>query len=191
MTTLANSLTTLDNVRDYIGMTGSNSIVDDLLEDLIVRVTELFEKYCGLSQFKSQSYTDYLDGSGSQRLFLDQRPIISIELLAADYDWTWGTDSTYAATDFRVIDDHIVLKDETFPEGIGNIKVTFTAGYAEIPNDLKQACIMEVARLYKRKDTIDVISKSYDAGGSVTKYIDGILPEVKNTLKRYIGNGVY
>lgn len=182
---------TLDQVKDFMGMTGSNALIDELIEDLISRVTDMFHKYCGVDQFKSKSYTEYYSGSGTRELFTDQRPIISVESIAIDHDWIWGTDSTVASTDYAIMDDCIVLKATYFTTGTRNIKVIYTAGFATIPNDLTLACIMETARIFKRRENIDVVSKSYDGGGSVTKFMEGMLPESKRILNRYIGAGVY
>ena len=183
-------LASLDDVKDYLGMTGSDTIVDDLLEDLVTRVTVAFHKYCGIEQFIAKDYTEYQSGSGTPDLFPKNIPVNSVSLLASDYDWTFGADSTYTATDFAILDDRIVLKDEVFPEGLRNIKVIYNAGYTSAPEDLKQVCIMEVARLYKLKDNIDVSQKS-GPDGSVTKLQQGFLPDTINILKRYSSVGVY
>jgi len=184
-------LCTLDQVKDFIGMTGSNSQVDDLLEDLITMVSDTFSKLCGVTQFKAQDYTEYYNGNGLTELHVDQRPVNSVSLLAEDYDWLWGTDSTYESTAYAIMDDNIVLKDETFPEGRRNIKITYNAGYSTIPTDLNLACMLEVVKLYNSKETIDVISKSYGDGSAVTRFLGGLLPDVKNILRRYAGTGVY
>lgn len=183
-------LASLDDVKDYLDIRGSDTIVDDLLEDLISRVTVAFHNYCGINQFIAQDYTEYQSGSGTPDLFPKNTPVNSVSLLAEDFDWVWGTDSTFSSDEYAILDDRIVLKDEVFPEGIRNIKITYNAGYTSAPLDLKQVCIMEVGRIYKLRNNIDVSQKS-GPDGSVTKLQQGFLPDTINVLKRYIGVGIY
>ena len=57
MSVSANALTTLDNVKNFYGMVGAKQLDDDLLEDLIDRVTESFQSYCNVTAFKQNTYT--------------------------------------------------------------------------------------------------------------------------------------
>lgn len=191
MTTLANALCSLDEVKNYMNIKGSDSIMDDVLENLCVRVTEAFEKYCGVKQFKSQTYTEYYDGNGCRELFINNLPLTSITSIAEDSDWDFTSDSTIGSDEYAIVDEcRIAMKTDYFTHGIRNFKIIYTAGYSTIPNDLKQAAIMEVVRLYKLKDNIDVSQKS-GPDGSVTKLQQGFLPDTTNILKRYLGIGVY
>lgn len=191
MTTLTNSLCSLDDVKNYLNIKGSDSVMDNLLEGLIVRVTESFEKYCGIKQFKSQTYTEYYDGNGERELFVNNVPLTSISEINEDTDWVFGSDTTIGSDEYAIMDEcRITMKSEYFTQGIRNFKITYTAGYSTIPNDLKQAAIMEVVRIYKLKDNIDVSQKA-GPDGSVTKLQQGFLPDTVNILKRYLGIGVY
>lgn len=187
----ANDLCTLDQIKDYIGMTGSNAVIDTVIESIITSVTELFQSMCGVKQFKSKSYTEYYSGDNKRSIFLNQRPVISVESVSIDSDWTWSADSTIGSDEYMVINNEVLMKNDTFTYGDANIKVIYNAGYATIPDDLKLACIMETARIFKKRDNIDVTSKSYGDGGSVTKYMEGMLPEVKIILKKYRNIGVF
>jgi hypothetical protein len=186
----ATDLCTLDQVKDYMGMTGSNATIDNLLETLITSMTDFFHSLCGVNQFKSKSYTEYYSGNKRRTMFLDQKPVISIESVAIDNDWVWASDSTISSDEYMLVDNELILKSDYFISGDANVKIIYTAGYSTIPNDLSLACVMETVRIFKRRESIDIISKSYDGGGSVTRYMEGMLPEVRMILKKYRNVGV-
>lgn len=184
-------LCTLDDVRDYMGMKGSQPTIDTLLSDIITRVSNEFHTICGITQFKSQSYTKQYSGTGTNTLILDERPLISISSIAEDADWVFAADSTYAADTYIILDDSIILKDDVFTVGVANFKFVFVAGYETIPGELNQACVQDVYRRYKLRNSIDVSTKTYSEGGSVTKVQQGMTDDVKEVLKKYVGRGVY
>lgn len=188
----AYDLCTLDDVREYMGMTGSKPTVDELLKDLITRVSDKFHTICGVTQLKLQSYTKQYSGNGTDTLIIyDERPLVEITSLAQDSDWVFAADTTCAADTYMILDDSIVFRDNIFLTGKGNIQVMFTSGFAIIPYDLVQACAQDVFRIYKLRDNIDIATKSFDSGGSFTKVQQGMTDDVKQTLRKYMGRGVY
>jgi len=184
-------LCTLDECREYMDMKGTDSLVNDLLADLITRVSDRFHQYVGITQFKSQSYTEYYSGQGNQELFLDKRPIISVTTIKEDSEWAFGNDSTKSSDDYAILDDRVVLKDDSFGAGIRNIQVIYTAGYATIPGDLRQACIEEVSRAFDKRQNVDISSRTLPDTTTFTARNDSLMPDTIDVLKRYIGVGVY
>jgi len=185
MSVATNALATLDEVKDFYGMTGSKQTDDDLIEDLINRITQLFQTYCGVASFKATNYTEYLDGEGSKYIFPKNAPIISVSNLWDDTDWAWASDSLIASTDYRVIDNkYIVYKDSLFATGDQNIKLSYRAGYEAIPLDLKQACIQEVTIRYKHRRDIDILTKSLE-DGDASYSESAFLASTLETLYKY------
>jgi len=191
MALVANALVTVDEVKSYVNITTSIDNLEDTLEDLINRVTDWFHRTCGVEQFEAKNYTEYYNGTGTNELMVDQRPINSISILADDIDWQWTSDTYFDSDDYAILDDMIVLKDEIFTEGIRNIKITYNAGYSTIPDILKQACIDEVVNLYNRREDLDLLTKTYADGGSITRSTDPMLPRTRDILKRFMGVGIY
>ena len=71
MSTLpSNALATRKEVKDYLNITGADNNLDNLINDLIGRVSSAFEGYCGRA-FVEATYTEYYDGNGQSKLFLD------------------------------------------------------------------------------------------------------------------------
>lgn len=185
-----NALTTLEEVKNYMGMLGSKQDDDDLLEALIDRITDVFENFCNVTSFKETTYTEYYDGTGDKYLFLKNIPVISITSIHDDSDWTWGSSTALDSTEYRVMDDKYIIYQGFFSSGDQNIKVVYKAGYSTIPGDLKQAAIEETVRRYKHRKDFDIISKTME--GVTENYADPttLLNSTKETLRKYKRVGI-
>ena len=191
MSVSANALTDLENVKNFYGMTGAKQLDDDLLEDLIDRVTEAIHSYCNVTAFKQNTYTEYQDGAGSKYLFVNNVPIISVTSIHDDADWEWTVDELIDDTIYRILDSkYIVLKDDLFTSGDQNIKIVYSAGYATIPGDLEQVCIEEVVRKYKHRRDIDIQSKTLEDG--TAQYVSkNLMQSSRIVLNKYRNDWVY
>ena len=183
---MANSdLCSLDEVKDYMGMEDSKSVVDDVLEDIITGVSDIFHTYCGVEQFKQQTYTEYYDGCGQKLLFVYNTPIISVTELNVDSDWEFGVDTTVGSDEYKIVNNlYIVLKNTVFSLGDQNVKIEYSAGYATIPRDINLVAVEEVVRRHRRKKDFDVASRSL-GNGQATFYEKGLLVSTKNVLNAY------
>lgn len=178
------SLITLDEVKKFIGMEGGTSDTDDLLEDLINRVSALFESYIDRS-ILVRDYTEYSDGKGLSVLFPHQYPVTTISGIWDDYDWEWNDDDLIDSDNYRIVEDsYIVFKTVTLSNYSQNIKIIYTAGYTTTPLDLVQSCITEVSRMYKNKNQVDVTAITL-SDGTVSFSSKDLLPLTITTLNKY------
>lgn len=176
------ALCTLQEVKEYLDL-NTSAEEDKLLESFIDRVTDIFEKWTD-RQFKSREYTEYLDGSDGSDLFPKHYPIISITSIHDDADWSWGSSTEVSSSDYRISNSaRYIASQTTFSKEDQNIKIVYTAGYAEIPADLKEASIEEVTRRFKRRKTLGIESKAIGEGSDV--YSVGMPEEVISVLTRY------
>lgn len=67
------ALTTLARVREFTGLDEDTALLDVLID----RATAVIEGYCN-RQFLSRDYSSWLDGTGTDRLFLPQRPVTAL-----------------------------------------------------------------------------------------------------------------
>jgi hypothetical protein len=184
MSTLpTNALCTRKEVKDYLAITGDDNTLDNLINDLIGRISTAFENFCG-RPFVSASYTDYYDGDGSNMLFVDKYPLTAITSIHDDTDWVWGSDKLLAASEYRIADERYVILDGTFGIGNQNIKIVYTGGYSTIPTDLKHACIEETGRKIKHRTDYDELTKQL-TDGSVQYADKDFLPQTVKTLSFY------
>ncbi len=193
------ALTTLSDLKSYLNITGSEN--DGLLEALIERVSELFEEFTNRN-IKARDYhfdpqegaydrkAAILDGNGLQVLQLSQYPVNSITTLMVNAR-TLPRAETYSASGW--IDDGtleaaglIRLRGYVFTRGAANVQLAYNAGFDEVPKDLAQAAIEQVAFKFQEgfKGRLGLSQRSLSAG-SVRLDTGEFLPQVREVLERY------
>jgi hypothetical protein len=155
-------LVTLEDYKTYKKLTKTDADLE--LQYIIDSVNVLVRTFVGHSiiDYYTTPYVETFNVSqGQSALQLNEWPIkevVSVET-RADYDQPYVT---MAATDYYVDSDvdciFIHGKSTYWPEGFGAAKVTYKAGYATVPLDLRMACLdlvhMYVKEEYKEKRTI-------------------------------------
>lgn len=156
-------LTTTDAFKEHLDIPASNTSEDDRLDSILAGVEDAFNTYAnrehvaGRHFLESVEATEYYDGTGRELLYLKRCPVTAIDSLyvdqegyyghraggfAAATEWTIGDDfapESLAATEhnkscLRAIGGDYFSGDVyVWPEGIGNIKVVYTAGYSTVP----------------------------------------------------------
>ena len=194
----------LDQVKAYIGMKEENTNDDGLIQALITGFSQYVMHKTGRTAFNQiKSFVDTFDGNGNQRLFMREFPIVTLTsvvsgLYSVPISTSFGVPGVFVEDSrksiaFRTSQGSMLPPQSIypyyFPYGQGNIVVTYTAGYAFVPFDLQEACMKAVSINYKRKDWIDIASKSLAAGSGVSgsiRYRDWSLPpEVEQTILFY------
>lgn len=179
------ALCTVQDVIDYGGDDRINDATDHtLLESLINAVSTSIETYTS-NQILSRERTEYHDGTGNKYIYPYYTPITSISGIWDDVSWEWGSSTEIDSSLYRVKNNNtIVLYNTTTTVGDQNIKIIYTAGYATVPYDIKQVCVEEVLRRYKRRSNIDISAISMD-DGSISIMSDDLLPRNKMILNKY------
>lgn len=141
---LSYALTTVADVKESLGIASSDHSKDNLITRKINQATRQIEAYCG-RRFKETTYTDEeYDSTGSNQLILRQRPVSSSASFSLSYrntslndnNWTTNETNTY------FVDSNSGVMDLDFGAsgGWNQFKVSYTAGYDTIPEDLAEAC---------------------------------------------------
>lgn len=139
------------------------------------------------------NFNDTYDGSGTLRQFLHNRPIVNVSAVTIDgvavpassgpmvagfvvdgtrksislrpgigsagFGWTAWQAGTYRATG----------RWPRFNEGIQNVNIQYSAGYAQTPFDLELAAKRIVALNYQRRDWIGEMSRSMGLGAGTVR----------------------
>ena len=146
------AIITASEYKTHRGISGTD--YDAILAVIIPSKQAWLERQCGRA-FDEVTYTDLAhDGSGSPDLWLKHWPassVTAVKLLASD-----GTTSTVDSSSYRFVNSEFLHRDSgseaaweprtpfgdykgsVFPEGDGNVLVSFTGGYATMPDDLKE-----------------------------------------------------
>jgi len=140
------ALTTLSNVKAWLGIPTATTTHDTLLEMLINQASVAIETFCG-RQFVARSYTEYHSGHGLTYIYVDHPPINSITSIYDDIDRAFGSETvvctTYYTTDGKYADEgriQLWQGKSNFGAGIMNVKVTYNGGWATVPKDIQEAC---------------------------------------------------
>lgn len=139
-TLVSYALTNLADVKESLGLTDNSK--NNLIIRKINAATDMIEKYCS-RRFISTLYTDETyDIDGGRTINLNNYPVISFSSIS----WRDSVQNinswTTMNSQFYFVDNNAGIVEVLIPLGQGwdRWKVTYTAGYATIPNDLAEAC---------------------------------------------------
>lgn len=154
------SLCTIEDIHLY-KQTDYNpsdpTYLDNLYESLILSTSSLIERMTGRT-FEATDHVIYVDGTGTQYLLTPNFPINSVTEISIG-----AINSTYTAIDLDEVYIDYVLGElyytGGFVSGVKNVKLTYNAGYSDIPDDLSLLCVQVIV------DTVSLSSKD----GNVTR----------------------
>lgn len=152
---------------------------DERIAALAVQATAVVETYCRRT-FAEAEYVEDIDGTGTAEIRVSNPPVVSIAsiLIAADRDFSAVT----AIEDTVHSRSSIVRRlSGTFPCGKGNVRITYTGGYAIIPADVKAAAIALAGAWFNTASLSGITSATI---GSVTQTLETDLPR---TVRRLLG----
>jgi len=195
---------TLGEVKDWLGIAYSNTDDDSMIQFLITSFSQYVINATGVESFNSvQNYVETYDGNGASRMFLDNRPIVNVtSVVIGAYSVPQSTNTTSSGFFIERSKKSIAFRSSgqalmpplsiypyQFTPGIGNVTVTYSAGYTRCPYDLQEACFKAVALNYRRKEWIGVHQKSLSAGAGVSGTITytgwALPPEINAVLDIY------
>jgi len=153
-------LVTLADIKTFLGINNSES--DDVLNLLIDQVSTLIETKVGRN-LESDTYTDEeYDGTGISELKLDNFPVTTFTRLqrndAAKNEDDWEDEE---AEDYWVENDTgVITKISRFLSGKYKYRVTYVAGYADIPTDIQYVAMSMISYIYKNRKVVGIKAES-------------------------------
>lgn len=128
---------TLVDYKSYLNVTGSDT--DDILESIAEGVESEIQRFLGFN-LESEELTEYFDGGETSVLVLNEFPVTSIDSIYRwdGIDWLELTTDDYYSINIKN-QSSIYADNYIFVKGIMNYKVTYTAGYTDIPSDIQSA----------------------------------------------------
>lgn len=146
----AGDLTTLANVKDWLGLSSANTASDQLISQLITRASAFVLNTINRSHIGLEQFTEMYDGYGSTFMVLRRAPVYQV--LALSFSGTpispaAGDGFTSAYCNGFVLDpgnekttSRITLFHHVTPRGRGSVMVRYTAGFVTeeiftIPDD--------------------------------------------------------
>jgi len=178
---MASDLVTLAEYKAYAGITSTTQ--DTAIKAIIPRVSKLVKTYCRrtFNDFINDAKTEVF--TGGNYLLLSEYPILAISSVeySTDYGKTYIALTEFVDYALNAPADTIVPLNSTgeFPTAFNGYKVTYTAGFEELPEDLKLA-VLDLVTYYLKGDF--TVKSTRDAGSN-TVQIEYI---TKNTLPSHI-----
>jgi len=131
----------VDDINTFLGTTIEPDDAQALLA--IEEATAVIKNYCNQDIEQVSDDVILLDGTGSTKLFLPNLPVTSIT--SVEVDGVLLDPNYYALAENGVL----WRKYGTWTVGACNIEITYTHGYAAIPEDVKGVCYRSASRLYQ------------------------------------------
>ncbi|MFB3828952.1 MAG: phage head-tail connector protein [Bryobacteraceae bacterium] len=184
-------LCTLDQVKAALGLAADEASEDSRLTFLIGMASGQIADYCGRDFELAEIANELHDGDGSALLPLEHTPIVAVTALEID-------GQAVEAAEVKVYPEYIRFGDSAgynarlrsysrvFPEGTQNVKVSYRAGYEEIPVGIANACVVQVIYLMNTLAKQGLLSETNQVAQSTTAYAQEVLaPEAKVACNRY------
>lgn len=161
------ALITASEARTLGGINLSGTGSDTKIESMITQAEQQIADFLGLPEYgtglrswEDQTYTIYYDGEGGHELDLGIRPVQSITSLYVDAAREYASSTLVDSGDYTLDGSRgvIVLDFDADPAAFPRwqsraIKVTFVAGWATVPDWLKQVCAEWVAALWAHRNS--------------------------------------
>lgn len=155
---------------------------DGLLAVIVAAVNTWVPNWLNRS-LDSLQRSDVLDGNGSRVLMTPEWPITAVASLAVD-GVNLPASSSIITAGYRFHNRVIMLNDYRFTRGVGNVEITYTAGYQSVPADLASAATELALLMFRDRDRVGLTSKS--VAGEVIGLFNGEMPaRVKSILQPY------
>lgn len=175
-----------DEAKEYAQINAPDEAKQDVLRLIVNSVTEQVERYTR-RPWKSRQFVELYDGNGASAIVLRQMPLItltSVKRLNSD-----GTTAyTYTDADFVLSLERGIIQFRygQFWSGFQNYQITYTAGYASVPDDVRLAALIAVAAAWRDFDQKreDMESLSFE-GETKTFSKEDLAPKAKKRLDRY------
>jgi hypothetical protein len=166
------SLISRSDYKIYAGI--SSNTQDVLIDSLIVKISALVKSICNRTfiDYVNDAKVDYYDG-GTSTLLVEEYPVLNITSLeySADYGNTYTTLTEFIDYAVSRINYSIIsIKTNGFPYAVNGYRLTYTAGFTEIPEDLKLA-IFDLVTYYIKSDMAIHSNRNQGANTVQVEYV--------------------
>jgi hypothetical protein len=185
------SLITLSEYKNYVGITSPNQ--DTAISAIIPKVSELVKTIC------RRTFKDYIDDSkveyfdGGDVFNPAEAPVLQIQSIekSTDYGSTWTNLTEYTDWVFKKSTQQVVPVNPIryFEDLINGYKITYTAGYETLPEDLKLA-VLDLVTYYLKNDAAVHSTKAPGTNSVQIEYISttNMPAHIKRVLDLYVMN---
>ena len=188
MTIVDYALVTLEDTKSFLGITSST--YDDVLTMLINMATDHIEKRCG-RRFADTTYTEEeYDGTAVRTLAVKNFPITSTTTFKLEKNNACDNTDDWEEIDSDEywVDSEtgIITRTTSFAKRTKNFRVTYSAGYDEIPYDLQLLTMTLISEIFNNRRTGGVLEETL--GDRTVKFQVGTILDNSDEFKNILAN---
>lgn len=174
-------LCTVSQVKHLLPVRSSVTTDDPLIQRLITSASETMRQEIG-DNINSADYSEVYDGTGTGKIVLRHQPVTAVSSVAIGPPV--GRSALTVNIDYVFSRYGIQSLVGSFPKGVANFLVAYTAGYVVIPADIAEKTAKLAALRYKEAERLGQSSKTL-AGETITFDMKDFPADVKATIKQY------
>ena len=192
-----NLYTNLDTLKLSMKMTDADR--DDLLNAAIRAASRSIDSYCGRRFWQDFAVSARTYSTRGRTVRNCDGTLLLVDDIASDADLAveTGDGSTWTDVDVDTLDlgpDNAVarglaitgLTARTAGWGTRRVRITAYWGWPTVPDEVAQACLIQAARLYRRKDSPEGVVGSAEWGVIRVGRVD---PDMQALLQPYVIHG--
>lgn len=139
-----------EDVSDFTGISA-----DRLRDSWSTMAEDLIDEHVGESYSAPETYTESIDGDGSDTIFLNNHPVVSVSSLAiGDVQVSSSQYEVYSSGYIRLVHslgspivEAMNSPASSFPVGQQNVAVTYSAGVSSVPGRVRFAAILMIIQM--------------------------------------------
>ena len=175
-------LTTVANLQAWLRLANVSTETGVELQRLVTSTSNWIQSWLSRT-IPDMPYTDTLDGQGGARLSLGNYPVLAVSSVVVDGQ-TIPASTGLTVPGWFLANDAVVLRTYRFTRDLGNVVISYTAGFTTVPPDLEQACLELAAMRWKERERIG--HSAITMGGQQTNFITSDMPaSVKTILNQW------
>lgn len=184
-------LVTRAEYKQYLGLISPTQ--DSAIDLIIPKVSELVKTICrrAFLDYYDDAKVEYHEG-GASIIVPEEYPVVSINSLeySSDYGNTYSILVEYADYALSKATNNIISTwIDGFPTAINGYKLTYTAGYEVLPEDLKLA-VFDLITYYLKNDMAIHSNKAPGTNDIQIQYVTttNLPSHIKRVLDQYAAN---
>ena len=183
-------LITRAEYKNYLGISSSNK--DTEIDLLIPKVSQLVKTYCrrNFTDYYDEAKTEYFDG-GFDKLILKETPVTNVTQVSKSTNYGQTYTNLTKFTDWVLDGDSVraVSNGGWFQEYIRGYRVTYTAGYENVPEDLKLA-VLDLVEYYSKNNSAVHVNRDVTPNVTQIQYVasTNFPAHIKRVLDQYMAD---
>jgi hypothetical protein len=175
-------LTTFDAVERWLQVAAIPASDFQTIGELISSASDFITNWTNRF-FPIADYEDICDGTGTRNLVFMNFPVISVASVNVDTIEIPPSPNALAFG-YVVTPTRLALRGYRFRQAPLNTVIRYTAGFADIPLAVSQACVELVAQQYRERARIGIKQEATVGVDSATYNVDALQPHTLTALSQ-------